>query len=324
MQHSLRHRFRGAILGAVLGEILGINCHQVLATQSTVSWRAIQQGKGLVAAAPELCWSQIAVQQSEVFIQEKFREKQEAWSLGLPLPPTANPVGLAELAIATLPVTLFYHEDWHQLQQRLEQMASTWQISLPITGVLAIAYTISLALRERLHLDTLIPRLITDLELHDRDAQLMRQLNQVQSWVQQRAGVTSAKSLIQEASLAPVDPVPIAVAFYSFLSTPADFQLSLLRAAQILPQPQGVCALVGALSGAYNGLAGIPLHWRQVFSSTAALSSSSPSVALVSESQLLQQADLLWAVWSGADQPDDWLQRSLHPTVASPHLIRPR
>lgn len=234
--------------------------------------------------------------------------------------------------MSTLPIVLFYHEDWQQLRHILEQTphileqtASAWKSSLPITRILTIAYTIALALRERLHLDTLIPRLITDLELYDRDPQLMQQLNQVQTWVQQRLGSSLVRSQVQAPPLDSANSIAVAVALYGFLSTPANFQLSLLRTAQILPQPQVACAIVGALSGSYNGIAGIPLEWRRAFNSIRfPAPADALDNALLAEAELLQQADLLWATWSGADHPADWLKRSLPPTIASPHLIRPR
>lgn len=336
MQHSLRHRFRGALLGAALGETLGLGCHEALtqsfATQSAVSWLAIQQWKFALSFCPTPYWSQIALRQSQKFIAGNFRDSQEICPLELALSPghsdtsaSGNPGNLAGIAVAMLPIALFYHEDWHQLQHHLEQTASAWKISLPITHILTIAYTIALALRERLHLDTLIPRLITDLELYDRDPQLMQQLNQVQTWVQQRLGSSLVRSRVQAIPLDSADSTAVAVALYGFLSTPADFQLSLLRTAQMLPQPQVACAMVGALSGSYNGIAGIPLDWRRAFN---AMEFPAPADALdnvrLAEAELLQQADLLWAVWSGADHPADWLKYSLPPTIASPHLIRPR
>lgn len=321
MQHSLRQRFRGALLGAALGESLGLSCGEGFASPACKVWRSMQQQEGqpeslLIAPLSQFCWSKAAVAQSQFFASGLFRQEET-----LPLS-AIDRLELAGVAIATLPIALFYHEDWYQLQQALEQVASAWRISLPITPILTVAYTVSLALRERLHLETLIPRLITDLELHDRDPQLMQQLNQVQGWVQQRAGIALPRSLMQEIRLGSSDASAVTIALYGFLSTPADFQLSLLRTAQMLRQPQIACAIVGALSGAYNGLAAIPLHWRRAFNATMARFAI--LAPLVSEAELLQQSDRLWASWSGADNPEEWLQQCLPPTIASPHLIRPR
>lgn len=316
MQYSLRHRFCGALLGAVLGETLGTNCCNTF-TAKPVPWLTIQHW-GFAIPDSGLNWSGIAINQVSALVHGETGKVIPASGCSSATDQTA----LVGLAVATLPIALFYHEDWYRLRDALEQMASAWQIARPITSALVVAYTISLALRERLHLNTLIPRLITDLELYDRDPQFMTQLNLVQTWVKQKIGVTVAKSQIEESCLSTTEITAVIVALYGFLSTPTDFQLSLLRTAQMLYQSQVSCAIVGALSGAYNGIASIPFSWRRAFNSTGSLASLLPSLA--SEADLLRQADLLWATWSGAHNPADWLQQSLHPTIASPHLIRPR
>lgn len=342
MQYSLCHRFQGALLGTALGEALGLNCHRAFNPDSTPSqpsipWLTVRHW-GFAVPTSTVSWSRIAVRQVEAFKYngDAGNGKQgnssggntnqgngsESHVMLIPgsLPPN-DPIPLSGLAIATLPIALFYHEDWYRLRESLEQTASAWKIACPITSTLVVAYTIALALRERLHLDTLIPRLITDLELYDRDPQLMQQLNQVQTWVNHKVGIAIAKSQVQTSHFDSVEATPVAIALYGFLSTPANFQLSLLRTAQMLQQPQEACAIVAALSGAYNGIAGIPLSWRRALDSANSLSNLLPQ--LNSEAELLQQADLLWAIWSGASDPVSWLQHSFQPTIASPHLIRP-
>jgi hypothetical protein len=348
MQHSLRHRFQGALLGAVLGEALGLNCQERAGAKSFASapaWIRVQHWGFSAPAASALVWSHLAAQQSNRLMQGKChasqshapQNPQQQKTCASVLPPSLSPqTPLAGLSITTLPIALFYHEDWYRLRDLLEQIALTWHSSPPLASIWTVAYTISLSLRERLHLDTLIPRLITDLELYDRDPQLMQQLNQMQTWIQQGVEVAMVKALIQSARFDPddpTDPTPVTVALYGFLSTPTDFRLSLLRTAQILHQPQLSCAIVGALSGAYNSVAGIPLQWRQSFNVSFNLKAVQPpqpetqtaiqAKLLPAEAELRQQADLLWATWSGADHPTEWLQRPLHPTIASPHLIRP-
>lgn len=325
MQHSLCHRFRGVLLGTALGEALGLNCHRIFkpksSLQSCVPWLTVQHW-GFTVPTSTLGWSRIALGQIETF-QHNWTAGKGGEGGGLLIPEFASidPIAQSGLAIATLPIALFYHEDWYRLREALEQTASVWQIACPITSTLVVAYTISLALRERLHLDTLIPRLITDLELYDRDPALMQQLDQVQTWINHKIGVEVAKAQVQTSYFDTVKSTPIAVALYGFLSTPTNFQLSLLRTAQILQQPQESCAIVAALSGAYNGIAGIPLSWRRTLNSADSLSNLLHLIN--SEAELLQQADLLWAIWSGASDPASWLQHSLRPTIASPHLIRP-
>jgi len=331
MQYSLCHRFRGTLLGSTLGEALGLTCHRMFDPKSSrfesvVPWLTVQHWGFTIPTATQ-SWSNLAIEQIAAFRYDSA-EGKGGKTRGMLTPDSSSTIDCLTppgLAIATLPIALFYHEDWYRLQESLEQTASAWQIAHPITSPLVVAYTISLALRERLHLDTLIPRLITDLELYDRDPHLMQQLNQVQTWINHKVGVAVAKAQMQispfDATDSASNSTSVAIALYGFLSTPTNFQLSLLRTAQMLQQPRGACAIVAALSGAYNGIAGIPLPWRRALNSADSLSNLLHP--LTSEAELLQQADLLWATWSGASDPVSWLQHSLRPTIAPPHLIRP-
>jgi len=54
----------------------------------------------------------------------------------------------------------------------------------------------------------------------------------------------------------------IALSWYCFLTSPQDFKISVQRAASI-PNVGGLtAALTSTLSGAYNGITGIPYNWR--------------------------------------------------------------
>ncbi|MEM8674402.1 MAG: hypothetical protein AAGF83_11085 [Cyanobacteria bacterium P01_G01_bin.67] len=57
----------------------------------------------------------------------------------------------------------------------------------------------------------------------------------------------------------------IALSWYCVITTPQDFKLSILRAASIdSPIAELTTTLTGTLSGAYNGIAGIPGNWRTI------------------------------------------------------------
>lgn len=57
--------------------------------------------------------------------------------------------------------------------------------------------------------------------------------------------------------------IAIAYAWYCFLATPQDFKLAVLRATRVdSPLASLTTVLTATLSGAYNGMAGIPLNWR--------------------------------------------------------------
>lgn len=59
--------------------------------------------------------------------------------------------------------------------------------------------------------------------------------------------------------------IAIALSCYCFASTPQDFRLSVQRAASLDQNiAELTIALTGSLSGAYNGIAGIPWSWRAI------------------------------------------------------------
>lgn len=284
---------------------------------------------------------------------------------------TSNPLAGAGLAIALLPLMLFCHEDLGKWQFALQEAIARWQISppslLPTTDALVIGYTVALALREQLEPDNLIPQIVADLQLNEVDPLLVQQLNQVQTWVTQGVGVAIARQFsktailgnnraeseikgsdlhpksseaastapaFQRASssfpLSPLDSMPLAL--YSFLSTPEDFRLSLLRAAQSQHHPQLTCALTGILSGSYNGMAGLPPNWchRLNYSSSSFLPQATSPLSVLwdvsSNTQIFQLASQLLAVWSGVYTPADWLKPFYTPmaVTAAPHVIRHR
>lgn len=138
------------------------------------------------------------------------------------------------------------------------------------------------------------------------------------------------KKLQRESIVNPGNFIPIALAFYCFLNTPEDLRLSVVRAARCGIAGQITCALTGALSGAYNGVAAIPVEWRQV--SSAELKSQQladgqePSLWRTgSDVKIVELANNLFAVWAGVYKPDAGLDSAaLARSVAAPYVIRPR
>ncbi|PSB09787.1 hypothetical protein C7B61_18490 [filamentous cyanobacterium CCP1] len=343
MQYSLRDRFRGALLGAVLGEILGSACEKE-AAHSVLSWQTLSQ-EGFIApvAVNGGGWGKFIMQEvnrlvqplgSEAKTEPSVRSLSNILSTTSILNTQSDDPSLAPLsagcALMTIPIALFYHDDMRYLPRRIEQAIEDWQQPAShATGAIVIGYTLALALQEKLYVHDLIPRLLTDLEIVDRDPLLAQQLQQVQVWLEQGSGLSTVKTLIAE-PIAPkssdptIDLTPIAIALYGFLSTPAHFKLSLLRTARLQYYPQTVCCLVGALSGVHNRTAGIPLGWQLHLMTTSSkvlteLWSTSPT-------SIIQQADLLLGQWSGAHDPLQWSASSNSPSplVAVPNLIRPQ
>jgi hypothetical protein len=333
MQHSLRYRFRGAFLGAALGETLGMNCADRLATQLPLTWVTVHRWgfQRPLSAANVPCRNAMPLA-----IAPPSGDDTDKATTSVNLTHPIDRLSPASLVMSILPIALFYHEDWHQLQQHLEQTvkqlvsAAGEAIWTPtparssteelVTAALVMSYGLVLALRERLYPSNLLARLMIDLDLQDRHPLLMQQLDHIQSWLQQGTDLSRIQSMLKRGSVDPaIGITALTLALYGFLSTPTNFRLSLLRTAQLRCQPQATCSMVGALSGVYNSVSGLPLPWLQRGATESALAWKG---GIASEFDVLKQADLLWATWSGADNPDAWLSPDCSPVTASPHVIR--
>jgi ADP-ribosylglycohydrolase len=240
----------------------------------------------------------------------------------------------AGLAIAALPIALFFHADPHQLEQELQQADKVWRHQSELgDGVLAISYALSLALREQLAPTQLIAEVVEELELNrDRAAtanpstpsKFVEQLQFAQTLNQTSLDQATAqiRSQLNKPQLS--DTLAIAIAFHCFLNTPEDFSLSVIRAAQLHGNPQTTC-LTAALSGAYNGISSIPLNWRSALDrSNSEHSPLNRLWGVATATELQQLSDQLLAAWSGAYDLIHLLNYPAHTfAIAAPKVIRP-
>lgn len=299
MRYSLVSRFRGTLVGAALGETFGF--HSTKQPRQPTSG-----GKMAVTGAQSLIYLGI-------FDLEDWRKRLIAQFSEGDLMNTVSGGAI----MATLPLVLFSHEYKAKLRQNLQQLVSIWQ-SDPVggapllDGALAVGYAIAQCLREKLNPATLIPKTLAFVQ--DSQTPLVQHLAQVQTLLEQGAGLEMA--LTQLCRDAHPHSTPIALAFYCFLSTLEDFRLSVTRAARTGYQPQITCYLAGALSGAYNSSAGIPVGWRVAL--------NQPSWGKTQATQLVQLADQLLAVWSGVYETCTTPQIPQGSAVASPRVIQPR
>ncbi|MCL6752290.1 ADP-ribosylglycohydrolase family protein [Nostoc sp. CCCryo 231-06] len=313
MRYSPISRFRGTLLGAFLGESLATGDIQsqsyldlermaVLGTESLIAlgrldlddWIARQQQESLhLAATDDIC---------------------------------------IKIILATLPVALFFHENPIKLRQNLLDVLKIWEDD-PIVrdGTLAVGYAIALALTEKLNPLTVIPQTISF--IGQTPTSIPKKLLTVQNLLEQGAGLSRAQAeFAREEKLSNT----IAMAFYCFLSTLEDFRLAVLRATYngnfkvqhatpLSLQPTG--AITGALSGAYNGIGGIPVNWQVLL-----LQRNSPTWGLTSFSQMLELTDALVAVWSGVydltlnprELTEEGSEAALLSVYSAPRVIRSR
>ena len=259
--------------------------------------------------------------------------------------PLLNP---CEVAVAVLPAAMFFHENKAKLREKIllatDVLPNENKGELQ-TAVLAIEYAIARALKARLDPATAIDQTITYLKT---DNSLTELLVQVQILLEQGADLETATTHLCKSATAlrqkqdggenksqaksivsPRNFIPIALAFYCFLNTPEDWRLSVVRAARCGIAGQITCALTGALSGAYNGAAAIPVEWRQVFSTAASsqlTEGREPSLwGTGSDAKIVELASNLFAVWAGVYNPSGGRDcTAVARSVAAPYVIRPR
>lgn len=316
MKYSLLSRFRGALLGSLVGEMLGNKSCQDLV------WghRAVMPLKSDDAQLSPLLseWSQIAICGTQSLI-DNGRLTLEDW--GLPSKKTPSSLFLPSVdvsggvAVAMLPIALFFHEDEIKLRQNLLQVATAWQQKPEVfEGALAVAYAIALALTEKLNVTTLIPQILTD--LGTQETPFVQQLKQIQRLLEQGASLDTTLTQLRRETQIRNEPqqyhhTSVALAFYCFLSTPEDFRLCVNRASHTRYHSETTVALTGALAGVYNSIIGIPIRWR--------LAANRINVGL----HRLQLADRLLEVWSGVYDTSTSVE-SQRLTVAAPRVIQPR
>lgn len=346
MRDSLLSRFRGAFLGALLGEVMGTDAlsHQ----HPRLVWQQMQGqfGRGLSSAARTRSGIERMLSQTSALIgsegnstsnsgqrfstESVVLEHQE----NRPDSPFNSPVDAGELVLTTLPLALFYHDQPSHYRTALQVMSqqsagnesmepiadSTW------AAITVIGHAVSLMLRERFIRLELIPQILKDLDLQESCPDLAHQLVEVQAWIEQASDLANiaryAKQRAVSSTASEQATLATILALYSFLSTPDDFRLSLLRSAQLhssilLP------TLTGAISGLYNGVSSLPVGWRQqVWSGEIAELSQRWGIA--GEAEVEQFADRLLACWSGAADPLIWLQQpQFNRITAAPRAIRP-
>lgn len=174
---------------------------------------------------------------------------------------------------------------WQDQPVRLRQVIET-QIAQPVVQVemLAIAGALIQSLQHRLNPAQFLPQLIAELSQFPGAPLPLDSLIQVQSLVQARGSLSTARA--QLGALSPDYSQEVALALFCWLTTPEQFVLTVLRAAQLRISPL-VSLLAGALAGSQTAVTHI-CHWQL-------------ATPLVQDCQ--QRAAQILAIWSGADCP---------------------
>ncbi|MEB3281919.1 MAG: ADP-ribosylglycohydrolase family protein [Lyngbya sp.] len=237
-------------------------------------------------------------------------------------------LSVGEVALATLPIALYFHDQPDRLQQEVQDGIQVWQHSAPAAvgeqAILSFSHAIALALKEELDQTRLIPNLLKHL---DPESDWHQQLQQVQRLAEQRVSLETAREQLLKSSN-PVhrngigvreqvdrETTAIALAFYGFVSTPHEPAIALWRTVEIAGASPIVTALTGALSGAYNSFSSFPLSWQLQLKTTASEAQGTTEGVKFSR-ELLQQATELFAVWSGVYNTANPLWEKIAPTQA--------
>ncbi|WP_026734139.1 ADP-ribosylglycohydrolase family protein [Fischerella sp. PCC 9605] len=310
MRYSLVSRARGSILGALLGECLACGGVETLHATSLHEWK-----KMVIVGTESL------IELGRFDVNDWIKRQQQA---GIILEGGTH--FSSQVILGALPIALFSHENTIKLRQSLLRMVEICQQDNPILQdwMLAIGYTIAQSLTEKLTPVTLIPQIIAF--LGDTPTQVPQILLKLNNFLEKQVGLeTTQAEFSREEKLSKV----MAMAFYCFLGTLEDFRLSVGRATQVKSHSVLISAFTGTLSGAYNGVAGIPVSWRFLLSKT-----QSARWQLTNFSRMLKLADALVATWSGVYDPglhqsefreEEWtiaLGEKPLGAIAAPRVIR--
>lgn len=322
MHYSLSSRFRGTFLGAAIAEILG-SAQGELNTEFPV-WGGTPNTSLFELQEQPVQVNQVAWLSANSLIQVGDLDSENWHRSGAHQQTRPIPLTPADMLVGIIPVSLFFHEDEARLRQKVLQVTEAGHAALELqSGALAVAYAIAQSLQEKLDPTCLIAQTIA--YLPQPSEPLVKQLEKVQILLEERAGLetTLFRLLGSQPAFLPTS-VLVALAFYCFLSTLEDYRLTVVRAARMSHKFSLVAILAGTLSGAYNGVNGIPTGYRLALLRNAYQTFQGSKTI---ETDVLELADQLLANWSGAYEPTN---ASIKPklnselAVAAPGVIQPR
>jgi ADP-ribosylglycohydrolase len=285
MHCSLLNRFQGMLLGANLGLVLAQSAqlypHWWL-------WYSLSAELDLLPLLPLVQhWSEVLI-----------RGDSELLALSV------QPSDLSVTAFGlTLPLGLYYHDQPTQLEQQIQVTLAAISATELEPAAVAVNQAIAAILQERSQPAELIPDLLATGQPPSSFSQCLLQMQHLQAEYQ---GLDQAI-----AAVADTEPVVAAVGlgFYTYLSTPTDVRLTLLRAIQTSPQAELTALIAGALAGAEQGWTEIPIGWRL------------PTQPEYPQA-ILSLAERLLAAWSGCDPARYAGLDTL--AVSAPGVMRPR
>lgn len=315
MHYSLRSRFRGAILGLAIGarqQKFGSYKPQLFYPDANLE-RSLAKQSFSPESSEEIV-TLVEAGMKSLIQRRKFDVENWHHAVG-----KNSSLSALDAIVATIPLALLYHENEIKLRENLQlALAAVGQDDPEIRDIaLAVGYALALSLQPKLHPAELISKTI-DL-VGNAEIPIAQNLSKVKIFLEQNAGLETVVTNLERSDR---PSSCFALAFYCYLSTLEDFRLSLGRVVEKSSEPQLTCAITAALSGAYNGLAGIPATLRQQLRCP---SLGSGCANMTTEEEMLRLCDALVAVWSGvysqANQPTNLSQVA---AIAAPRALRRR
>ncbi|MGJ3244719.1 MAG: hypothetical protein ACFE0I_01415 [Elainellaceae cyanobacterium] len=365
MDSSLQSRFRGALVGAALGQLVGDSTQShltsqwmaqglphksfpVASTSSTVNnseWPRVAVDLILVLIAG--VWGQANAERLPTMPRSPVHESSSRHpdaEFPISLEDVPSPIRADGLAIATLPLALFFQDDDDVFQARFEQVMTAWQV--PSWGQAATRLwldTTIVALREQPPADRLIHQL-QERHFHTKNSSTLNEgLLVIKDLMKPQIGAPQALTILREwaeshctsfssphaESLSPaVYIMPIIGSLYGFFTAADEPQLALYRLSHALRHINELShlpmmtMLMGALMGAYHGDVNLPLEWQWAIAQWGVKPSSTKTEwggkKLL---DVFDLADQLFAAWIGVEQPGTVQPLSCPVAIAYPRII---
>jgi|GEM_PF-4631110 len=232
MRYSLQERFIGAYFASVISEELSMG--QI----KRVPWFSMNQ---------EVI-TQIPVSANQYLSWENLQFK------------SAELASISEMALAILPIILYYHDNLSKLESLIYQTAQFWQIPLSkIDGILWWSAAISLILREKLAPENLWKQISITSKIFKNSFQ--HNLDGLQSLCDRGLSITEVTEKLS--LIAAPECLPFLISLYCFYQTPENSVLTIKQASIVKNRVPRILALTGFLSGAYNTRMGLPINWEK-------------------------------------------------------------
>ena len=221
--------------------------------------------------------------------------------------------------LSLLPLIIFYGDDLNSFQiisKCYLKLAGSIKAEEITEEILIWSYLITLLLNNRSTPDRINFKLIREKVVNNAKSSDISSIKKLVIALEAVREGTSLHQLVEKLSKSGNSwQMAIAISFYCFATTPDDFRLSVKRAANLdLPMASWIATLTGTLSGAYNGIRGVPYQWRTI---------AEENLTYYEESQL---ASKLFKTWLGTYSVNNHQQsynRELC-AVATPRIIQPR